>query len=137
MKRYSSPSSMQPAEISSYDDYVIEGRTPLRGRKQLPIKTTIAAIVMLIAGIVLISVGLSILLSSWLSHGKDRGVLLVVLGGISKSTILYRFDPSMPNLRNYCKIVFLPGSYASIVLYGSYRGWTGYDYSLIPSYDDE
>ncbi|RYH27260.1 hypothetical protein EON65_13605 [archaeon] len=79
---------MQPAEISSYDDYVISGRTPLRGRRQLPIKTTLAAAVMLIGGIVLISVGLSIVLSSWLSHGKDRGVLLLVLGGISKSLIL-------------------------------------------------
>lgn len=31
---------------------------------------------------------------------------------------------------------FIPGSYASVQLYGSYKGWKGYDYSQIPSYDD-
>ena len=33
-------------------------------------------------------------------------------------------------------ITFLPGSYASWNLYGAYKGWVGYDYSHIPSYDD-
>jgi hypothetical protein len=32
--------------------------------------------------------------------------------------------------------VFTPGSYASIVLFGSYQGWNGYSYSMLPSYDD-
>lgn len=31
---------------------------------------------------------------------------------------------------------FIPGSYASYQLYGSFKGWKGYDYSQIPSYDD-
>lgn len=32
--------------------------------------------------------------------------------------------------------VFLPGSYASLNLLGAYLGWSGYDYSSVPSYDD-
>jgi hypothetical protein len=31
---------------------------------------------------------------------------------------------------------FIPGSYATVQLYGSWKGWKGYDYSQIPSYDD-
>ena len=31
---------------------------------------------------------------------------------------------------------FLPGSYASFMLYAAYKRWPGYDYSQVPSYDD-
>ncbi len=33
--------------------------------------------------------------------------------------------------------MFIPGSYASLILYGSYVGWQGYDYGQIPSYDED
>lgn len=35
-----------------------------------------------------------------------------------------------------CVAAFIPGSYATCQLYGSWKGWKGYDYSQIPSYDD-
>lgn len=74
---------MRPAEIDSYDDYLIYGRTP-DSRRAFPIKTAIAGAILLIGGIIFLSLGLSIVFSSLLSHGKDRGVLFLVLGGISK-----------------------------------------------------
>ena len=33
-------------------------------------------------------------------------------------------------------LVFLPGSYACTIIYGTWRGWPGYDYNMIPSYDE-
>ena len=33
-------------------------------------------------------------------------------------------------------LAFIPGSYATCQLYGAFKGWKGYDYSQIPSYDD-
>jgi len=33
-------------------------------------------------------------------------------------------------------VVFIPGSYAVTVIIGTWYGWSGYDYSQIPSYDD-
>eukprot|EP01039_Chlorochromonas_danica_P000804 gene804-873_t len=103
---------MRPAEIDSYDEYLVAGRPP---RKRFPIRTTIAGVVLFLGGIIFLAVGLSIMFSSTRSHGKDRGTLLVILGSV----------------------MFLPGSYASVIIYGSFKGWPGYDYSLIPSYDDE
>lgn len=49
-----------------------------------PLKTTIAAVVLLLGGIIFLSLGLSIMFSSLISHGKDRGLAMVILGGLSK-----------------------------------------------------
>jgi hypothetical protein len=76
--------------------------------------TTAAAVFMLIAGTAFLTTGLYIYFSN-LRVGSDRGLAMVLLGFL----------------------MFTPGSYASFVLYGAYSGWTGYDYSQIPSYDDE
>jgi len=32
--------------------------------------------------------------------------------------------------------VFIPGSYATVVIFGAWRGWQGYEYNMLPSYDD-
>lgn len=58
-----------------------------------------------------------LLTHTWLTaclQAGDRGLSMVVLGSL----------------------MFIPGSYASFILYGSWRGWHGYEYSMIPSYDD-
>eukprot|EP00981_Chlorochromonas_danica_P013783 scaffold6852_cov215-Ochromonas_danica.AAC.20 len=68
---------MRPAEIDSYDEYLVAGRPP---RKRFPIRTTIAGVVLFLGGIIFLAVGLSIMFSSTRSHGKDRGTLLVILG---------------------------------------------------------
>jgi hypothetical protein len=33
-------------------------------------------------------------------------------------------------------LAFVPGSYAVVNLYGTWRGWEGYSYDAIPSYDE-
>ncbi len=67
----------------------------------------------------------------------ERGLYMIVLGSISKLLVL--FDPvSSSNELPFPLFpsVFIPGSYASYILYGAYRGWNGYHYDQIPSYDE-
>ena len=52
--------------------------------------------------------------SDYESDDRERGLSLIILGSIT----------------------FLPGSYASYMLYGAYKRWRGFDYSQVPSYDD-
>ncbi|TMW69808.1 hypothetical protein Poli38472_001964 [Pythium oligandrum] len=78
-------------------------------KKKFPIRTGIAAIVLFTLGSVLIWVSTRIGLD-----GEQRGLSFFILG----------------------LIAFIPGSYATVQLYGSFKGWKGYDYSQIPSYDD-
>lgn len=82
MKR-STAYTMNSVEISSYDDYMIQGRSPYT-RQRFPTKTALVGAVMLITGFAFIIAGLSIIFSPKLSHGKDRGLLFLILGGISK-----------------------------------------------------
>eukprot|EP01040_Poterioochromonas_malhamensis_P002915 gene2915-3100_t len=97
------------------EDFQPRERVPLLPRYPPP-KTTIAAVLLLVGGIVFVSLGLSILYTNLLSSGrKDRGLALIILGSL----------------------MLLPGSYASFIIYASWRRWPGYDYSQLPSYDDE
>lgn len=114
------------------EDFQPRERVPLLPRYPPP-KTTIAAVLLLVGGIVFVSLGLSILYTNLLSSGrKDRGLALIILGSLSKyhSPLLF--------FANYLiSLVLLPGSYASFIIYASWRRWPGYDYSQLPSYDDE
>lgn len=97
------------------EDFQPRERVPLLPRYPPP-KTTIAAVLLLVGGIFFVSLGLSILYTNLLSSGrKDRGLALIILGSL----------------------MLLPGSYASFIIYASWRRWPGYDYSQLPSYDDE
>ncbi len=33
-------------------------------------------------------------------------------------------------------VMFIPGSYASWTLFGAWRGWAGYTFESLPSYDE-
>ena len=112
-----------------------------------------AATVML--GCALLTIGLSL---KW-HKDHERGRSLIILGCLSASRAekgaASRPPPSFPRARErhvqkgetdartlvFCHVpsaraAFLPGSYASWNLYGAYKGWVGYDYSQVPSYDD-
>ena len=89
-------------------------RIPLTQERNLPPKTTLCALFMLIGGTIFLITGTVIFLSESRKIG-DRGFSMILLGSL----------------------MFIPGSYASAVLYGAYRGWDGYDYSQIPSYDED
>ena len=78
-----------------------------------PFYTSIAAVIMLSLDSVFLGLGIS---SIWISKGNDLGKNLSVI-----------FLGSL---------LFIPGSYSSFVLYGSWLGWNGFSYDQVPSYDD-
>jgi len=82
--------------------------------RTLPIKTTVAAFFMLICGTLFLIFGTYVYVAD-VRTDSDRGLAMLALG----------------------LLMFTPGSYATYVLYGAFRGWNGYDYSLIFSYDDD
>jgi hypothetical protein len=71
------------ASSDNFDDFQPRERYPLIPRYPPP-RTTIAAVLLTIGGIVFISLGLSVLFSHLLTHGRDRGLALLILGCISK-----------------------------------------------------
>ncbi|OQR88219.1 hypothetical protein ACHHYP_07052 [Achlya hypogyna] len=73
---------------------------------RVPIKTTIAAVAMLLTGIGLLIWGIV-----FAAEGRGLGHLL--LG---------------------CLTV-IPGAYGTVQLYGAYKGWRGYAFTNLPSYD--
>ncbi|OQR88226.1 hypothetical protein ACHHYP_07051 [Achlya hypogyna] len=84
-------------------------RWHLSRNQRFPIRTGLAAVVLFTIGSVLLYVSTLFGLD-----GERRGLSFFVLG----------------------LITFIPGSYATTQLYGAYKGWPGYDYSQLPSYDD-
>jgi hypothetical protein len=76
-------SSGNTYEDHSSDDFQPRDRRPLLTRYPPP-KTTIAAFLLTLGGIIFLSLGFSILYSHLLTHGKDKGLALIILGGISK-----------------------------------------------------
>lgn len=110
-------STTRSMQITNKDDvlnYSPSMRAPLITRNP-PVKTILVATFLLFGGIFFIAFGLSVFFSNLMKHGQDRGIALLVLGGI----------------------MFLPGSYATTVLYGTWMGWEGYDFAQLPSYDDD
>ncbi|TDH70202.1 hypothetical protein CCR75_002227 [Bremia lactucae] len=91
-------------------------------RKSFPIRTGVAAASLFVIGTFLLYVSTLIGLDE-----EKRGISFLVLGLIG-----------MIAQNWWVKIViaFIPGSYATYQLYGAWKGWKGYDYDQIPSYDD-
>ena len=100
-------------------DMLLKHRTRLPNLIHMPPpKTTVAAVGMLVVGSIFLALGIVTFLTNVMgskSDDRDRGLAMIVLGSL----------------------MFIPGSYASCVLYGAYRGWPGYEYSQVPSYDDD
>ena len=70
------------------------------------------------------------------TEAKDRGLAMIILGCISINFTSNNLNSSHLTDSAPNSAVFIPGSYASTVLFGAWRGWPGYEYSMIPSYDD-
>ena len=79
-------------------------------RRRVPPRTCTAAILMFTFGTIFVTLGLSVF------YGGDRqtGTNLLIIGGL----------------------MFLPGSYASWILYGAWKRWPGYEFHQVPSYDE-
>eukprot|EP00616_Rhizochromulina_sp_CCMP1243_P010956 CAMPEP_0118962704 /NCGR_PEP_ID=MMETSP1173-20130426/940_1 /TAXON_ID=1034831 /ORGANISM="Rhizochromulina marina cf, Strain CCMP1243" /LENGTH=70 /DNA_ID=CAMNT_0006910993 /DNA_START=110 /DNA_END=322 /DNA_ORIENTATION=+ len=69
-----------------------------------------AAALMLVGGVALLILGIIFMLKI----DAKRGLNLIILGGM----------------------LLCPGCYASTILFGAYRGWRGYRYTQVPSWDD-
>eukprot|EP01084_Bolivina_argentea_P273086 465105_1 len=78
--------------------------------KSLPPKTTLMAIFLLIFGICFLLTGFI----TWLELGTYAAIPFWTLGGVT----------------------FIPGSYASTIIFCTWMGQRGYRYDLIPSYDE-
>ena len=86
-------------------------------RQQLPPRTTLWVLALLIFGSVFLILGVSEYTTSIFQMGGDTsvGLSMIVLGAL----------------------MFVPGSYGSFIIYGAYRGWTGDSYNQIPNYDED
>lgn len=134
-----------------------------RRRPMPPPKTTMAAALLFVGGILLLTIGLSLKWHKDHERGRSLIILGCLSASRARALALSRAERApassrAPRAREdaskgrktdashahaYPLIVFaparaafLPGSYASWNLYGAYKGWVGYDYSHIPSYDD-
>mmetsp|Transcript_15898 Transcript_15898/g.23613 ORF Transcript_15898/g.23613 Transcript_15898/m.23613 type:complete len:128 (+) Transcript_15898:85-468(+) len=92
----------------------VRNRLPLRKRRTPPPpKTTFAAMLMLVGGTFVSLVGMYVFF--YRKDERDRAYALFFIGAL----------------------ILIPGSYASLNLFGAYLDWPGYSYDAIPSYDDE
>ena len=107
-------SSFHNNSSSSSSNNTVRNRSKLAALNNLvrspPPKTTLCASLLFILGLIFLILGFSYFFSS----SQDKGLPLLILGSI----------------------MFIPGSYASYIIYGTWRGWPGFDFSQIPSYDD-
>lgn len=97
------------SRMENFDGIEQRRRRRERRAEKLPIKTAIAAVLMFAFGTLFLFMGIRALPSD-----RDRGIAMIVIGSLT----------------------FIPGSYATYNLYGAWKGWRGYKYAHIPSYDD-
>ena len=76
-----------------------------------PWRTITAAVALLLTGTIMGCIGLA----EFYGGNREKGVTELVIAGIT----------------------FIPGSYASFLLYGAWSEWPGYDWDALPSYDDD
>ena len=80
------------------------------GKKPFPWRTILAAVGLFTLGTILLVRGVN----EVTYYDGERGRSMILLGSIC----------------------FMPGSYASYLLYGAWKRWPGYKWSHVPSYDD-
>ena len=79
-------------------------------RRRVPPRTCTAAILLFTFGTLLVTLGLH----TFYKGEREAGINMLVIGGL----------------------MFLPGSYASWILYGAWKRWPNYEYHQVPSYDE-
>ena len=88
-------------------------------RNSLPPRTTAWVLCMFGIGTILIMLGIGQYYDAWFGEeGKDGdhvGLSMICMGSF----------------------MFIPGSYATYVLFGAWNRWVGFSYSQIPNYGDE
>ena len=109
----SSSSSMSPINLNPQQYPLHRSQKKYIYSTPPPFYTSVAAVIMLSLGSVFLGLGIS---SICTSKGNDIGknLSILLLGSL----------------------LFIPGSYSSFILYGSWVGWNGFSYDQVPSYDD-
>jgi len=80
---------MEGMQIGSSDtDFLTPRQRAPKIVRYPPPKTTIVAFLFFFGGLFFLAFGLSVLLAHIWKHGQDRGIAMIVLGGLSKSAIL-------------------------------------------------
>lgn len=82
----------------------------IESKKKIPLKTCFASISLNAIGIILFTLSLDF----FIEHKNHAGSLPMLILSI---------------------LVFTPGIYSAILLYGAIRGWSGYNLESIPSYE--
>lgn len=101
------PASRERVGSSEDDDDGYNNDKPFQPRKMK--KTITAAVLLFLTGSLMLYFGVQLLPTE-----KDRAIGMLVTGSLA----------------------FLPGTYASWIILGSWLGWRGYDMHELPSYDD-
>jgi hypothetical protein len=111
-------STMHNMEVEvNYEELTRQRPRVLHQRAGLPPRTTIWVLCMFSLGTTLILLGLGQYYDSWFGkEGKDGSIGLSMIGLGS--------------------MMFIPGSYATYILYGAWNRWDGFTYNLIPDYGD-
>lgn len=79
---------------------------------------------------------------SSLTENLERAIALICLGSLCARRHYPPVRPQRgvltrsPHSPAVLPAVFIPGSYASYILYGAFREWHGFAYDQVPSYDD-
>ena len=96
--------------VRQNDQDDVDHYRPPWGKKPFPWRTISAAILLFTLGTILLVRGVN----EVTYYDGERGRSMIILGSIC----------------------FMPGSYASYLLWGAYRRWPGYKWNHVPSYDD-
>jgi hypothetical protein len=99
-------------------------------RRNLPPKTTLAAILLLVFGIIFLCIGANILWNHLIYNGKDKGLAILLLGGISKIETVQCYHYFFLDLTIPMAIMLCVQCFSQVVtrrLYFSERGEDGKD----------
>ena len=86
-------------------------------RNALPPRTTIWVLLMFLVGTILITLGLGQHYDYWFGETDTEASLGLSMIGMGS-------------------FMFIPGSYATFILYGAYNRWDGFSYNQLPDYGD-
>ena len=117
-----SASAMSNMEVYGSDELKYEELTRqrprvLRGRAGLPPKTTIWVLCMFTLGSIMLLLGFGQYYDSWFGTSRKDGKIGLYMIGLGS-------------------LMFIPGSYATYILYGTWNRWDGFSYTMIPDYCD-
>jgi hypothetical protein len=122
-------------DFSPSDARLDAGLSPVsRGVVRRCTKTILAAATLFAIGTTMLFLGVRTL-----NEDSSRAISMLAIGGIRlgyAKSLLPKSNTHTERTQSHQLPSFLPGVYACVVLLGTYLGWSGYNYDILPSYDD-